>query len=316
MLAYYLHNLSPFVFEVRGIGPRWYGLAYVAAFLSGFWLYRWLAERRYTEMRPAQVGDFITWAALFGVIVGGRLGWVLFYAWRDVLADPAQLLQVWKGGMSSHGGILGLVLFTFWYAWRHRLSWTSIGDNLCVVAPIGLFLVRCANFINGELYGRPANVPWSMQFPAELYDRPDLWPKLGVGSPEEVTAMVDAARTNPDLTARMEGVLTPRHPSQLYEAFLEGAVLFAALWFLRTRVRVPRGVLTGAFFILYAVLRIFGEVFREPDSAWAVGSFSAGQFLSLFMIAIGAAFVVWGFRTRQYEPAQMDATSPPAVTHA
>ena len=270
MLAYYVHQLSPFVFEVRpGWGPRWYGLAYVASFVIGFWLYRRLAQRNYTEMPPGQVGDFITWAAVFGVMVGGRVGWVLFYAWRDVLANPSELLQVWKGGMSSHGGILGLVLFTFYWARRHDLSWTSIGDTLCVVAPIGLFLVRCANFINGELYGHPTDVPWAVIFP------PD---------PE------------------------PRHPSQLYEAALEGVVLFVVLWVLRTRVRVPRGVITGVFFVLYALLRIIGEVFRVPDPAWAVGRMSPGQFLSLFMFVIGAAFIVWGFRTRQYERAFASAS--------
>jgi phosphatidylglycerol:prolipoprotein diacylglycerol transferase len=264
MLAYYVHNFSPFVVEFSpGIGLRWYGLAYVLAFALGYWLYRWLALRRYTEMPPHQVPDFITWAAVFGVMVGGRLGWVIFYAWRDVISDPLQIVQVWKGGMSSHGGILGLVLFTLWYSRRHKLSWTSIGDNLCVVAPIGLFLVRIANFINGELYGRPTDVPWAVIFP------PDP---------------------------------TPRHPSQLYEALLEGAVLFCALFFLRTRTRVPRGVITGAFFILYAVLRIIGEIFREPDPAWAVGTLSAGQFLSVFMLLIGALFIAWGFRTRQFEP--------------
>jgi phosphatidylglycerol:prolipoprotein diacylglycerol transferase len=264
MLAYYVHHLSPFIVEFRpGVGLRWYGLAYVVAFLLGFWLYRWLAKTGYTEMPPGQVADFITWGAVFGVLLGGRLGWVIFYGWHDVLREPAQILQVWKGGMSSHGGILGLILFTLWYSRRHKLSWTGIGDNLCVVAPVGLFLVRIANFINGELYGRPADVPWAVIFP------PD---------PQ------------------------PRHPSQLYEAFLEGIVLFGALWFLRTRTRVPRGVITGAFFIFYAALRIVGEIFREPDPAWAVGNLSAGQFLSVFLFLIGALFVVWGFRMREFEP--------------
>jgi phosphatidylglycerol:prolipoprotein diacylglycerol transferase len=156
MVAYFVHNLSPFLFEFRpGFGLRWYGLAYIVAFALGYWLYHWLSVRRYTEMPPQKVGDFITWAAVFGVMLGGRLGWVLFYAWRDVLNEPMQVFQVWKGGMASHGGILGLVFFTLWYSRRHNLSWTSIGDSLCVVAPIGLFLVRIANFINGELYGGP-----------------------------------------------------------------------------------------------------------------------------------------------------------------
>ena len=268
MLAYFVHRFSPFVFEFReGVGLRWYGVAYVAAFLLGHRLYRWLAERGYTQMPAEQVGDFITWCAVFGVMLGGRVGWIVFYGLKQDHSEDNWWwpVEVWKGGMASHGGIIGLVLFTLFWAKRHRLSWTSIGDSLCVVAPIGLFLVRCANFINGELYGKPSTVPWAVIFPNE-----------------------------PD---------SPRHPSQLYEAGLEGIVLFVALWLLRTRIRVPRGVITGAFFILYAVLRIFGEVFREPDSAWAVGPLSAGQFLSLFLFIIGAAFTVWGWRTQQYERA-------------
>jgi phosphatidylglycerol:prolipoprotein diacylglycerol transferase len=270
MLAYYIHRLSPFIVEFRpGIGLRWYGLAYVLAFVLGYHLYRWLALHRYTELRPDKVGDFILWGAIFGVMLGGRLGWVLFYllpheGLQSVLENPVELIEVWQGGMASHGGVLGLMLFTLWYSRRHKIPWTSLGDSLCTVAPVGLFLVRVANFINGELYGRPATVPWAVIFP-----------------PDPV----------------------PRHPSQLYEAFLEGIVLFSVLWILRTRVRLPRGVLTGVFFAGYALLRITGEVFREPDPAWAVGNFSAGQFLSLFMIFIGAAFIVWGIKTDQYEPA-------------
>ena len=274
MLAHYVHNLSPFVVEFwAGFGLRWYGLAYVLSFLLGFLLYRWLAIRRYTEMPPNQVGDFITWAAVFGVMLGGRLGWAIFYGGRGLLDDPSQIVQVWKGGMASHGGILGLVLFTLWYARRHHLSWTSIGDSLCVVAPLGIFLVRIANFINGELYGRPANVPWAVIFP------PD---------PQ------------------------PRHPSQLYEAMLEGALLFLVLWLMRTKMRVPRGMITGTFFILYAVLRIVGEFFREPDPAWSVGSITAGQFLSLFLIVIGALFVRYACLHREYEPIHAGTATPDA----
>jgi phosphatidylglycerol:prolipoprotein diacylglycerol transferase len=277
------------------------------------------------------VGDFITWGALFGVMLGGRLGWVLFYllpheGLQAVLRDPLQIVQVWKGGMSSHGGILGLVLFTFWYARRHRLSWTSIGDSLCVVAPIGLCLVRCANFINGELYGKvaeppggPASVPWAVQFPQELIDNEELARRAseavsnGFGAPvstggmefgfNTTDALLKAAHSDKHVQQVLRSILPPRHPSQLYEALLEGVLLFGALWFLRTRVRVPRGVITGAFFILYGALRIVGEVFRVPDPAWAVGPLSAGQFLSLFLFLIGAAFLIFGFRTQQYERA-------------
>ena len=304
VLAFFLHQFSPFIVEFRdGVGLRWYGLAYVAAFLLGYLLYRRLADRGYTDLPPAQVSDFITWAAVFGVMIGGRVGWILFYGLRqDHTGDPWWWpLEVWKGGMSSHGGILGLILFTLYWSRKYGVSWTSIGDSLVVVAPIGLFLVRLANFINGELFGRPATVPWAILFPNELYDEPALPERLGLGSHGEVAGFIDAAKHQPELAAQLRGVLTPRHPSQLYEAALEGLVLFAVLWLLRTRCRVPRGVLTGVFFILYAALRILGEVFREPDRAWSVGPISAGQFLSLFMFAIGAVFLAWGWRTRQFE---------------
>jgi phosphatidylglycerol:prolipoprotein diacylglycerol transferase len=306
VLAYFLQQFSPFIVEFReGIGLRWYGLAYVVAFLLGYLLYKRLAERGYTDLPPEQVGDFITWAAVFGVMLGGRVGWIVFYAMRqDHSLDPWWWpLEVWKGGMASHGGILGLVLFTFYWSRRHRVSWTSIGDSLCVVAPVGLFIVRLANFINGELYGRPATVPWAMLFPNELYDDPELQSRLGLSGGNQVADFIEAAKHNAGMAEQLRGVLTPRHPSQLYEAGLEGLVLFLALWFLRTRCRVPRGVITGAFFILYAALRIVGECFREPDRAWSVGPISAGQFLSIFMFVIGAAFVVWGMRSKQYEQA-------------
>jgi phosphatidylglycerol:prolipoprotein diacylglycerol transferase len=290
VLAYYLHDLSPFIVEFgNGLGLRWYGLAYVAAFLIGYWLYRWLTRRGYVDMHPDQVSDFITWAAVFGVMLGGRLGWVLFYGWSQVKEDPGSALRVWEGGMSSHGGILGLVLFTLYYSKRHKLSWTSIGDSLCVVAPVGLFLVRCANFINGELWGKRTSIWWAVQFPQEI-------------SPRE-RPLLAAIQNDPGVRASLRELLPPRHPSQIYEALLEGLLLFVVLWVVRTRCRVPRGVLTGLFFVLYAVLRIIGEIFREPDPGWSVGPLSAGQFLSLFLIAIGAVFIAWGMKTRTYEEA-------------
>ncbi len=297
MLAYYIHQLSPFIFELRpGFGLRWYGLSYVLAFVAGYWLFERLARRGYNAMPPAQVSDFITWAAVFGVMLGGRLGWILFYGFKEdhTMDHWWWPIEVWKGGMSSHGGMLGVILFTLYWARTRQVSWTSIGDSICVVAPLGLFIVRCANFINGELYGKPAglpgqpaSVPWAVIFPQELKDR--------AYSLEEI-------RTEPGLRDWLLQNLPPRHPSQIYEALLEGVLLFGIMWFLRTRLRLARGVITGIFFILYAALRILGEVFREPDPAWAVGRLSAGQFLSLFLFVLGGAFLVWGLRAKQYEP--------------
>ena len=307
MLAVFLHHFGPFIFQIRQNGPRWYGLSYVLSALCAFWLYKRLAIRGCTELKPEKVADFITWTGLFGVLLGGRLGWIVFYGFKESHENPWWMFEVWKGGMSSHGGILGLVIVTYVLSRRWRVSWTSTGDTLCVVAPLGLFLVRCANFINGELIGKPAAVAWAVQFPRELLDtgigRSEITPLAEAALGRSASEIVDAVPGDPEVQRVLGDLLTPRHPSQLYEALLEGVVLFSVLWFLRTRCRVPRGVLTGTFFILYATLRIIGEMFREPDPAWAVGSFSAGQFLSLFMYGIGVAFLVWGFKTRHYEAA-------------
>jgi phosphatidylglycerol---prolipoprotein diacylglyceryl transferase len=297
MLAYYLHDLDPIIFRIYdNVGPRWYGLAYVLAFISSFLLFFWLAKHGYADLSVAKVGDFITGAALFGVIIGGRVGYVLLYN-PEMLRAPMSILRVWEGGMSSHGGMIGLLLFTLYYAHRHKISWRNLGDNLVVTAPIGLFFGRCANFINGELYGRATRVPWAMQFPKELLDHPteanraiasctSIDPSLT--TPEAVVASV---HRQPEVATTLRSILTPRHPSQLYEAFFEGVVLFAILWFVRTRTRQPNGILTGLFFICYAIFRIVIEYFREPD-ATLIGPFTRGQFFSFFLIVIGASFIV------------------------
>src|SRR5262249_19760867 len=297
MLAYYVHDLDPLVLRLwDNVGPRWYGLAYVLAFVCSYLVYRKLARRGYADLPVGKVGDFITGAALFGVIVGGRLGYVFFYK-PEMLRAPMSILRVWEGGMSSHGGMLGLLAFTFYYAWRHKISWTNLGDNLVVTAPIGLFFGRCANLINGELYGRATNVSWAVQFPKELTENIAETQRAVVActkidpSLTSSDAIVAAVRSQPQVKEILRGILTPRHPSQLYEAFCEGIVLFAILWFVLTHVRPPNGVLTGLFFIVYAIFRIVIENFREPDSTLIAG-FTRGQFFSFFLIAIGLAFVV------------------------
>ncbi|MBA3830811.1 MAG: prolipoprotein diacylglyceryl transferase [Chthoniobacterales bacterium] len=310
MLAYYLDDFDPFIFHIWGdYGPRWYGLAYVMAFAGGLWLLRILAERGYTQLRVEEVGDFITWGALFGVMLGGRLGYVFFYR-PEMLREPLSVFAVWEGGMSSHGGMFGLIAFTFWYSWRHKISWTNLGDNLVVVAPVGLFFGRCANFINGELYGRVTTVPWAMLFPKELLE-PDNVAKAdrammvaqqidpGLTSPDAVIASL---QRRPLLREALRPILRPRHPSQIYEALLEGVLLFIILWLVRTRTRQPNGVLTGLFFVCYAIFRIVLEYFREPDASLIAG-FTRGQFFSFFLIAIGLAFIIVGkIRAEQTAP--------------
>src|SRR5881394_1025283 len=215
MLAYYVHDLDPLIFRLwDNVGPRWYGLGYVLAFLAGYLIYRVLVRRGYADLPLAKVGDFITGCALFGVIIGGRLGYVFFYK-PQMLREPMSIFRVWEGGMSSHGGMIAVLLFTLYYARRHRVSWTNLGDNLVVAAPIGLFLVRCANFINGELYGRATNVPWAMQFPKELLDDPikresaistctQIDPSLN-----SAEAIVAAVRHQPPVKEVLRGILTP-----------------------------------------------------------------------------------------------------------
>ena len=299
LLAYYIHDLSPFLIHIGGFGLRWYGLAYLAGFIVGILLYKHLAKRGYSDLRPDQVTDFITMGALFGVLLGGRLGYMLFYDADRFLHDPLIFLRVWEGGMASHGGILGLTFYTIWYAQRHGLSFRNLADNLVVVGPVGVFFGRCANFINGELYGRVTDTFWAVQFPKEILIYPPehlerLLSKTvavdpSLGSPEAVIAGVASSQPLRELLA-VE--IAPRYPSQLVEAGLEGLFLFALLWMLRTRVRLANGVLTGVFFIAYAVVRFLGECFREPDAP-LTGILTRGQFLSLFMILIGIFFLLW-----------------------
>ncbi len=299
MLAF-LNNFDPFVFRIGNFGPRWYGLSYVVSALLVYWLYKKLAQRGYTDLAPEKVADFITYTGLFGVLLGGRLGWILWYGRYQAHESPWWMFEVQNGGMASHGGIYGIVLVTFVLSRLWRVSWTSIGDSLCVTAPMGLFLVRCANFWNGELYGHITDKPWGVKFATELHENSDAMEALGGGDPSTI---IEAARHSPALAQRIADVLPARHPSQLYEAFLEGVVLFAILYTLRTRFRMPRGVLTGLFFILYAALRILGEIYRVPDPAWKMGSLSAGQTLSLYFFGVGIAFLIAGIRSRQFEKA-------------
>ena len=304
-VAFYVHHLSPFFIQLNeNFGIRWYGLAYISGFIAAFLLMKWLARKGYGSLKENQVSDFIFYAALFGVLVGGRLGYVVFYRPTMLTEDPLGIFKVWDGGMASHGGILGLVIFSWIYARRHNISWTGIGDNLVAVAPVGLFFGRLANFINGELYGKVTNVPWAIQFPAELLDHPN----------ETSAAIEETVKINPDLDTPqaiiaatrddakvrdiLAKILTPRHPSQLYEAAVEGLLLFILLMAIRLRFRVPNGATTGCFFVLYPLMRIIGELFREPDAP-LTGPLTRGQFLSIFMFLIGAVFLWHAFRSKK-----------------
>ncbi len=309
LLAYYVHHLSPFLVQFgQNFGIRYYGLSYVLGFLCGFWLYRLLVRRGYSDMQPAQVADFMLWWVVLGTLIGGRLGYMLLYDTPSFLQRPWSFFEIWQGGMASHGGMIGLIIATTLYARKYRISWLNAADNIAVVAPIGLFFGRCANFINGELFGRASTLPWAIQFPRELYFvdpykaesllnqasriRPDF------ASLDVLLANVPAS---PPLQHLLATSLTPRHPSQIYEALLEGVLLFLLLWVFRTRFRLPNGVLTGMFFIFYAFFRFFVEFFREPDASLIAG-ISRGQFFSLFLIPVGVLIILLAVRIRSYPP--------------
>jgi phosphatidylglycerol---prolipoprotein diacylglyceryl transferase len=325
VFATYVHDFDPVIFEIGwGIALRWYGLAYLAGFLGGYVLLKKLAEKKLWVLEPAKTADFIAAAALLGVFIGGRLGYVFFYQIpRDgldsVLHNPLGILKVWQGGMASHGGILGLMIFTFFYAKKHKVSWTGLGDGLCVVAPLGLLCGRLANFINGELYGRIAHgLPWAVKFPSAFGD--SKAPESGqLHSAFQAALEADPGMLNPDriddygkfqilakaniesdaVNQAIEPFLEPRHPSQLYEGLLEGGLLLAILWVVRIKFpKAPNGLLTGLFFGLYATFRIFCEQFREPDVAWVIdGVLTKGQFLSIFMYVFAAAFLGYAYKT-------------------
>jgi phosphatidylglycerol---prolipoprotein diacylglyceryl transferase len=299
--AYYLHDLSPYLLRFTdSFALHWYGLAYVLGFYLTYLVMRLLAKRGLSEIKEDQVADFITLVALFGVVLGGRIGYMLLYDWDQFVQTPWMLFMIHKGGMASHGGIAGVALFCLWYARRHKISWTGIGDTLVCGAPLGVFCGRLANFINGELFGRVTNVPWAMKFPTELLHEdfvkqggtPVSLPMQLQHSPE----IISWFEQNGGGRAELETILHPRHPSQLYEALGEGLFLSAILLFVRMRwPRLPHGVLTGLFFLLYAVARISLESLRQPDSgAESILGMTRGQFFSVFMVVIGLLFMIHG----------------------
>lgn len=247
--------------EIFRIGPfavRWYALAYIAGLVIGWQIVRRLCERPPKVLSPEKIDDFLLWAAL-GVILGGRLGYVLFYKPSEFLAHPLQILIIWEGGMSFHGGLLGVIVAMLVFSRRNRISPFLLSDLVSIVAPIGLFFGRLANFINGELWGRPTDVPWAMVFP--------------------------------------HGGPLPRHPSQLYQAFFEGVVVFAVVLLVArfSDGRRRPGLITGVFCAGYGLARIAGEIFREPDSflGFLVGNWlTMGMLLSLPMLAFGGWLIV------------------------
>lgn len=270
---------AAFTVPVLEFAVRWYALGYIFGLVLGWWYavriclspQVWGAKEK-GPLQRADIDDFAFYA-MIGILLGGRLGYIAFYtlpfeSYR--LSDPTYIFRMWEGGMSFHGGLIGAIAAVFITAKIRKIPVLSLGDVACAAAPIGIFLVRMANFINGELYGRPTDVPWAMRFPD--YD----WATRSWGSVEGKPLV---------------------HPSQLYEAALEGILLFAVCWVAVWKLKLLQkpGMVAGIFLIGYALARTFAEQFREPDNftqgvmpEW----FTMGMLLSLFMVA-GGAFLIW-----------------------
>lgn len=310
LFAAWLNDLNPVAIRITDwLQIRWYGLAYVAGFAAAWLVMRWMARTGRSVLAEADLADFMTFTALFGVMLGGRLGYMLLYDSQRFFENPLRFFQLTQGGMASHGGILGIVIFTWVYARRKKVSWPGLGDLLVVGAPLGLLFGRVANFINGELWGHQTNrVPWAVKFPQEALGSsvdPLLSQSVSTRVIESVGLEAFEKRSHeslirvlregdPDLRRMLEAGLPARHPSQLYEAGLEGLALFLILFLMaRSRPRWPDGWLTGWFFILYGIFRIIGETWRVPDArglSW-LAPLSPGQQYSLPMLVIGAAFL-------------------------
>ncbi len=323
-----IHNWDPVIFQLTdAIAVRWYGVAYMLGFVIGFFLLCRLARKNLYPIPEEKLSDFITWVALIGVLLGGRLGYVLFYMLPNegigyILNDPTVIVRVWEGGMASHGGMLGVVAYAIYYARKHKLPWPAVLDGLAIVAPVGLFFGRLANFINGELYGNivPVGSKCGMIFPTELLQSEFLFNRVAhsilsdsalqesitnagyqipaILSPEWI---ITCARHVPELENLIAKIMIghSRYPSQLYEAATEGLLLFAILWCVRIFwKRAYNGIFCGIFCIVYSIARIACEEFREPDSPFTFG-LTRGQFLSTFLILLGVGFFIYAFRTKK-----------------
>lgn len=270
--SHWIHDLDPIALSLGPLDLRWYALAYIVGLIGGW---RWgmrLAQRSPLTIQPAHIDAFLTWAVI-GVIVGGRLGAIAFYRPNVFIEDPLEILMVWNGGMSFHGGVLGVMTAMILFARANQIALFSLTDIICAVAPFGIFFGRIANFINGEHWGRVTDVSWAMGFPRS-------------------------------------GDLLARHPSQLYEAALEGALLLCVLMVVIYRCRglARPGLITGMFLVSYALTRGIAELFREPEAWIQLLPFGTwGQWLSAPML-IGGSYLIW--RAIQ-APVRIDESSLP-----
>lgn len=248
-------NINPILVELGPFRLSWYGLMYVFGFVASYFLVKYQMKRKDFGISKLEVENLYFYLIL-GLVIGARLGYVLFYDLGIYLENPFEIIAIWHGGMSFHGGLIGVLIVGIVFCWRNKKSFWKVSDLIIVTVPIGLGLGRIGNFINGELYGRVTQVPWGMIFP--------------------------------------KGGSLPRHPSQLYESALEGGLLFLILWFLKDR-RLPTGGLLAVFLFLYGAFRFFVEFFREPDAQLGLvfGPFTMGQVLCTLMMAGGVLLMIY-----------------------
>lgn len=333
-----VHDLNPFIFRItETFGPRWYGFAYLLGFLCAYLVIKWLVERQNTDLQGEMVSDFVTYAA-FGTLIGGRLGYCLFYdqalLWSFRPSVPFWgVLAVNEGGMASHGGIIGIIVACFLFARKHHLNPVYLLDVVSIVGPIGVFFGRIANFINGELVGRvaPSDFPLGVRFPSDIlnwpqyeYDRlPTLAPvveKLGVtptrwleivkDSQASATAKDELYNTLYSIINKIQNgdhalrdligpILDYRYPSQIFAGLSEGLFTFLVLFFLARKSRRP-GIIAGSFIVCYAIVRILNEMFREPDIqiGYQALGLTRGQWLSVGMFAFGVFMLFYWSRTQ------------------
>ncbi len=278
----YLHQLDPVAIQVGALRVHWYGVMYLLAFASAWWLgRRRVRQGRLPGVNEEAFGDLLFYGML-GVILGGRLGSILFYDLKTYLADPLQMLRIWEGGMSFHGGLLGVLVGAWWWARKWRLHFFDVMDFVAPLVPLGLGFGRFGNWINGELWGKPTDGSWGVVFPASLPE-----PLAGF-SQDSLRALFDSGALN----------MYARHPSQLYQMLWEGGVMFVVLWWFSAKPR-PRYAVSGMFALLYGVFRFAVEFVRLPDAHLgylAFGWLTMGQLLSLPLILLG---VFWLWKSRK-----------------
>jgi len=256
----FTHNLDPVLFNFGFVSIRWYSLAYVAGILIGWWLGKKIITKRFQNIGQkfnlTEFDDLITYLIL-SILIGGRVGYIFFYNFDYYISNPIDIIKVWEGGMSFHGALIGIIIGTYLFSAKRKISSLFFLDIIACVSPIGIFFGRIANFINGELVGKVTNVSWSVIFPA-----------------------ID---------------MLPRHPSQLYEAFLEGIVLFLILNNFILKKNYKTGTCSFLFLVSYGLIRVFSEIFREPDAqvGYLFNFFSMGTFLSFLMILAGMVIFIF-----------------------